>query len=514
MAFDLGNARRSAEAGVPAPEQKATFDVESARRAAKGKEKEAWYEDLAEGVGVSALDTYYGVKDLVSEVDDEDRATLKDWKQDAAESGWGTAGQVAGEVAQFMIPGGALMKGAKLANKARKIPLLTKALNAAGGTALRAEVAGAGALGATQLPEEGESRLGNAAKEMGMAFVGGKAGEGLSKAVRGIKKSKAGQELLDQGVPLTPGQAAESKGVQGFESLMELTPGLARGTKKVQEKASRAWDLHVMNKAAPDGVTITKSGTDGFGQLKQGVDDAYTAAWNTLEEVPSSVTDGMKNQIDDLLEKVDFADARVLNKVKKDIAKLADGPAGMQTKALDNTLRKEMADALDNHGLMGELQALKEMLRDGVPEVTRKALNKIDAKYPDYLAIRKATAKARASGGEFNTKDLASAGGIVGGETRSALGTAPMLKQAVQGQATLGNSGRGELIGYLRRALNVLPTVLPLKTLGRGMLGQTGPQKVGQKVLDSGLSDYLRKYAGPAKLSAGYYGSVGEEDRK
>jgi len=109
---------------------------------------------------------------------------------------------------------------------------------------------------------------------------------------------------------------------------------------------------------------------------------------------------------------------------------------------------------------------------------------------------------------------LASAGGIVGGETRSALGTAPMLKQAVQGQATLGNSGRGELIGYLRRALNVLPTVMPLKTFGRGMLGQTGPQKVGQKVLDSGLSDYLRKYAGPAKLSAGYYGSVGEEDRK
>ena len=63
--------------------------------------EEAWYEDFGEGLAVSGMDTYYGIKDLVTDLDDEDRARLKDWKEDAAQSGWGTGGRVVGEMAQL-----------------------------------------------------------------------------------------------------------------------------------------------------------------------------------------------------------------------------------------------------------------------------------------------------------------------------------------------------------------------------------------------------------------------------
>jgi len=125
------------------------IQAELARRKAPVKEKESKFEDFGEGIVASGLSTYYGLKDLVTDVTDEDRARLKDWRDDAGESWAGTAGQVVGELGQLAIPGGAAMKIGGGLSKAMKT--------------IKGQSALAAGLGGAQLPGEESSRLANAA---------------------------------------------------------------------------------------------------------------------------------------------------------------------------------------------------------------------------------------------------------------------------------------------------------------------------------------------------------------
>ena len=63
-------------------------------------------QDFSEGIGVSGLETYYGAKDLLGLGSAKDKQTLEAWRRAAGESGWGTAGQITGDVAQYLLPAG------------------------------------------------------------------------------------------------------------------------------------------------------------------------------------------------------------------------------------------------------------------------------------------------------------------------------------------------------------------------------------------------------------------------
>ena len=84
------------------------------------KEEEAWYEDFGEGLVTSGKETYYGIKDLTIGLGDDDAADLKDWRDDAGESGWGTVGQVVGDIGQMVIPGAMGLKAAKIGSSLTK----------------------------------------------------------------------------------------------------------------------------------------------------------------------------------------------------------------------------------------------------------------------------------------------------------------------------------------------------------------------------------------------------------
>jgi hypothetical protein len=140
------------------------------------RDAEPWYEDFAEGVVSSGMGTYYGIKDLTVGMDDEDKARLKDWKEDAAQSGWGTAGNVVGEVAQLALPGGAALKGAKALNAAGKLAKTAKALP------LATDVLASSALGYVKPPEEGKTR-GERARWVVIRWL-----RRLAKVLKGLQK--------------------------------------------------------------------------------------------------------------------------------------------------------------------------------------------------------------------------------------------------------------------------------------------------------------------------------------
>ena len=123
----------------------------------EGKEESA-FQDFGEGLGVSALSTWEGGKDLLSKTglvdapDASDLARLQDWRDDAGQSGWGTAGEVVGDVAQILAGGGlggAALKGATMIPKALK-------------GAVAMDTAAAGLLGGTQTQGGVDERLGGA----------------------------------------------------------------------------------------------------------------------------------------------------------------------------------------------------------------------------------------------------------------------------------------------------------------------------------------------------------------
>ena len=106
----------------------------------EGKE-EAFYQDFGEGIGASALETWEGGKDLLSKTglvdapDESDLARLKDWQDDAGQSGWGTAGKIVGDIGQMAAGGGLIGAGLKAATKlpmamrvATKVPNRLKGL--------------------------------------------------------------------------------------------------------------------------------------------------------------------------------------------------------------------------------------------------------------------------------------------------------------------------------------------------------------------------------------------------
>jgi len=74
------------------------------------KEPEPWYEDLAEGVVTSGLETAHMLPKALGFSTPQFDALLKDWKEDALESDWGKGGRIAGNVAQYMIPGTLALK--------------------------------------------------------------------------------------------------------------------------------------------------------------------------------------------------------------------------------------------------------------------------------------------------------------------------------------------------------------------------------------------------------------------
>jgi len=452
------------------------------------REEESGLQDFGEGLGVSGLNTYYGLKDLASPItgglDDEDRATLKDWEEDAGQSGWGTAGEVVGDVGQILLgggAGGAALKGATMLPKFMK-------------GAVAADTAASAVLGATQLPQEGDSRLANAGKEAVAALAGGGLGKAIAatggKLSRGISQTDEAVKLLDEGVPLTPGQASSGGLPRSLEYAMQAAPVLAKGREAAREAAVEKWGQNIMKKAAPEGVDITAPAREGAKQLKQSFETAYTKAWSTATKPDASAVNAMESTIKDGSKVVGVDGKAALTKATGNLSKLIADFSPQALKTFDHSLKRQIGSAAraGDEALEESLNALRVQLRDALPADAQDALKAVDSQYGKYLVVKKAGAKAKKTKGVFTPDQFMDSVGAVGGETRTFTGKAPLQEFAEDALTSVGRSEPNMILDLLKGTIGQFPTNQPLMDAGgRAMLGRTGAQKGVQKGLDSAV---------------------------
>ena len=368
------------------------------------------------------------------------------------------------------------------------------------------ELGVAGGLGYTQLPEEGETRGGQAVEEMAGAALGMGTGAVLGKAIRGLNKSKEAQKLLDEGVYLTPGAAAQNPVISGIENAMEVTPFLARGTKKAREKMTDSWNMDILNKAAPEGVTITDIGTKGAKQLEDAYESAYADAWRGAGSVDIDTAADMITSIENVTKRFGKKDRRVLNNIIADLEDYALEGGKNSFKRIDETLRNEMKTSGGKRpALTKELNRIRQQLRASAGADIVEKLKPLDAKYPTYLTARDATGRAKQTGGVFTPAQLTSSSGKVG-RRKAEVGEAPLQREADLARETVGKKVGGQPLEWFRRLAAATPNVVPMQTAGRAVMGQTAPQRfLQQQLLDpqSRQAQILRQYSSPAALGYG-----------
>ena len=490
----------TAQKAASVPTKMENLETELAASQKANKEAEPWYEDFGEGVGVSGLETYYGIKDLAGQMDDEDRATLKDWQEDAAESGWGTAGQVVGELGQFVLPGGVALKGVKAASKLKRL----SALKGAGG-ALGAETGVAAGMGALRLPDEDKTRLEGAKSDATGAVVGGALGRVLSKTLRGADKSQIGKKLLGEGVPLTPGQQAEGKAVQGLEQILDYFPIASRAGTEGRERALKKWNENVLNKAAPEGTEITKIGPAGGKQLAEATKKGYDKAWRGAGRLSAKDGQVLLNNLEASRKRLGIADNRVIENMMQDIEAMVIKRNPKTAQDMDDILRRAIDSAgRKKHELRTALEKTRKSLRNRMPTKNKEELAAMDAKYPAYLTARNAIGRSAKKDGTFTPDDLTDAVKSKG-KGKAEIGEAALQDVSDEGRHSVGRLMSEPLPGAWRRFVRNAPP-WGMETLGKTFMGNTGIQKAGASVLRNSKGAAIRELASPARLGATYPG--------
>lgn len=479
MGFDIASAKPGggfdvASAGAGNPEEKEHGKLAKAN-------------DFREGLWSSVVDTGYGINELVTgDLRPDQREYAEDLRRRSQESGWGTGGRVVGEIGMLMAPGGALGAAGKALTKLPKAARAAKAA-AAATKGLKYDVAASAGLGAAQLPSDPSmSRTENALWGAGGALGGAALAKTMGVMGQGVKRSKAGQRMLDKDVRLTPGRASEGTFLGAAENLMRVAPFTAKGTNKFQERAFRDWNKQMFNEVAPKGVKITSDGHAGFTQLQTGFNNAYDDAWGLAGKPSNEGLVSVYNQAvkagKELPGSAEYAMKQVLNglgKVTKEYT-----PKGL--KALDSTLRDLQEGAyggVNPEKYLGDaIKNIRTTLRDSVGKESQDALAKVDAQWSQYLPVKEAgeTAKAVSTKGLLDTDMVGTAiggkGGTGGG--RQLTGDAPFQSSLNDAIDTIGEKDPNMILNIMKATAAGAPSPHGLMDfMGRGLTGQTKAQK-------------------------------------
>ena len=416
------------------------------------KEKESGFEDFGEGVMTSLMKTAYGLKDLLApekgksfarpgygsgkyrapqrkvKTTEQDRAQIKDWSDDAGESGYGTAGEITGDIAQFLVPGTAAYKAAKAAQMGAK-------------GLMGAEAVAGGLLGGTRLPDEGDTRLGNAAMEGSMALGGSALGHLLGPVVTGAKKTEIGKWLHEKtGKALSPEQMSDSSWLRFLD----------KGS-NAAEIGQHAWTLQAIKESALDPDGITKIGTDGYKQIKKQFTDKYDEAWNSVGDIDLGLSKELLHLLKVNKPFVGPEGKATLNKLSSEVGRLTKHPTNTGLKDLDEIIRDLMGNS-DSTGLSDALWDAKNVMRDALPEHSQDLIRQADAKYPEFLTIQRATNTARNRGHVFSPNDLMNESAFVSRlKEGTAGGKGPLQNIAKIGQNTVQKKTKDGSIEFLRK---------------------------------------------------------------
>jgi len=460
--------------------------------------------DIGAGIGLAAAETGFGIKGLLpGGLSEEDERVLKFWRRDVKEGGGaGVTGKVIGELAQLAVP-------------AARMGKLSRGSRIAGETAL---AAGHGGLKA---PGEGKTR-GREALESAMFALGGSAvGEGVSKLGRGFSKTRAAQKLIDEGVEVTAGKASKSGIPMVMEMVAGVTPFMARGVQKGQQKAVDQFNTLALNQARPfsdeflasglvDASKFAKFDDIGHGaitKLKAMQDEAYDEAWK-IAGAPN--TEMLIRLLDDTAVMRDMMPASYrmsLNKIDDAIDIAANYQTTDAIKNLNKAIRKGVDTAWKSNdaGVAEVFEGMHKVFAGSLSDDAMKILNEVNSNYGKFKAVQHAASSTKADdlGGVFSGKDLQAGAKNAGKKTRFSEGKAPMQEMARTARETVSSKEPDimQLRSVLKKAMaKASPDLVgfPSKLL----IGENPLQKAAfQKT--KALSDALRKIGiDPATVGA------------
>jgi hypothetical protein len=356
-------------------------------------------ENFTAGVGKSFVDTFRGIRQLgaaaadavlpqqqtlASLVTGERPSFSAGIQQEVDEAarldaplmrtGGGITGNIAGQAAQFAVPAGAVMTGAKLA------PRLAR------GAALGAAIAN------TQPVTGDQSRLGNTAA----GAIGGAAGEGIAAGIGRVaagssnKISPAVKTLADKarnkwGIPLRAEQVTQSNPMQSVSAGLDMIPFSGRDASRKAQGA--AWNRALSR-------TIGQSDTN----LRTAIDNAENALgakYNAFLSNPikndAQLQSGVQRVLAEAQAELDPQQfARLEKQAQNLLAKSADGAiegrAVYNTKKILDRLTKSTDSSLKFHAqeLRGELFGAIDR---SIPDA--KGFSTVRTQYGNLIALRR-----------------------------------------------------------------------------------------------------------------------------
>lgn len=367
-----------------------------------------WYQKAGIGFDQAVTDLGTGIKTVLG--GDTAQAKADSEMVDSVDSGWKTAGNVAGDIAMASLPGlGATSMAAR-----QGLPLATRAAAGLGG-----EAWGAGVVEGLQ----NNDLLTGAAAAATTAVVGG----GVPKML-GIG-SKAADDLAEQGVNLTPGQRWGGI-VQGVEEIMSYIPGFSKPVQKARERALTSWNQVMRgSKKAPQ---------EAIGDIKAAVKAEYDDIFEGVTKLDDSLFNSWAttlNQASDVMPPKEF---KQLEKLFANISDpIARGRGSIDSKALqslDQNLGKLQNQAYRRgDSIAGDVyKSAKESLRQAMPEGMSSRLAQNNKAYGEFKVLESVTAKAapmkrQPPGTFYPAEGLTSA--AAGRRPLAAQGRAPLQKQ-------------------------------------------------------------------------------------
>lgn len=200
----------------------------------------------------------------------------------------------------------------------------------------------------------------------------------------------------------------------------------------------QALNLDALNRAAPEGYTITETGSKGGEQLYKARNAKFDEAWEGAEEINESAMGELQEIALDA--KSLFAGTDDYKIVESIISKAIDvvaEPSTSSLRSLDKRIRNQMERAATEKGGFNEdlkdvLAKMRETIINNIPgkkngKSFRERLQEAGKGYDDYLSFRSASTSPGAvkRGHMVTPEDLLLHGERIGGKTRGMTGGAP-----------------------------------------------------------------------------------------
>ncbi len=486
QAFQILQTRLGQTPSRPTPQ--ATPTPEQSMQAELGERNLG--EQFLGGVGATAIESWYGLKDLFGQLTEQERKELEFLK--GIRGGAATAGRIGGDIALLAAPGGAgaaaVRTGARALPRAVARAAATRPrLARAAGTAV-GEAGGIAAAEAIRTPGTARERAEVGTGGALATLAGHGVGQAAARALGGLPRSPAAQQLLDEGVPLTPGQAAPDtfigRAVRNTESAMRGVPFMGGGATRLQDQALQQMNRRLLQGTIPDvpgavGVTIRSPGNAGFRQAQETFSKLYDDFWETaLERAGPEGAQRMARVASNIvntragMELSDEAAQRVGRYVSSRVAPILKNPSSPKLQKLNQDLRDYALKARDKGDFVEAevVEEAMEMIQRSFGAELGEQLKRINTGYAQLSVLQEAAnyAEAARRGGVFTPNELSNAVRKVGTPRRVSAGTALMQPQANVAQETLGELAGARPSGLTRIGRGVTGAALTTGAMASG----------------------------------------------